>query len=427
MPSEDRWENSIALGAKPVGGLALSVRSEYKGALNRTVEGEAMPGPLDIVLLPGDGVGVEVMREGRKVLDVVLEASGLTAEVEEIPCGGLYYLAHGADWPPYAADRCREADVMFLGSVGWPDPHTRGPVTMKDGNMAGWSPVIGNRRALELYANVRPVRLYRGVEHTIHGRRRLIWDPDQVDMMFVRENTEGLYTAIGGRVQSAGADVVATDTRVITRANSMRVNRFAFELARRRGRGSPKDGKMRVTCVGKDNVMEGCRLFRDVFYEVARDYPDVEAETWIVDSFTQRLIIEPERFDVVVTTNMFGDIVTDLASVLQGGMGMAVGCNVGDDHGMFEPIHGSAPDIAGKGKANPLAMILAIHEGLTWLATRIENESLTCAAAAIAQAVEDLLVAGAPLTADLVDADVAANTQEVGDAVAERVRALLGP
>jgi len=372
---------------------------------------------LDIVLLPGDGIGVEVAREGRKALEAALKAAGRDAAIEEIPCGGRYYLEHGVDWPAGSEERCQQADIVFLGAVGWPDPNGSGPVTMNNGKMAGYSPVIGNRSRLELYANVRPVKLYPGVFHKIHGQHKLVWDPDKVDILFVRENTEGLYTGIGGRVRTDGRDMAATDTRIISRGNSERVIRYAFEACRRRNKGAVTDGKLRVTALVKDNVLEGCRFFRDVFFEIAKEYPEIQAETAIIDAFTQWLLQRPECYDVVVTTNMFGDIVTDLASVLQGGMGMAVGCNVGDEHAMFEPIHGSAPRHAGKDRANPLAMILAIKEGLSWYAARTQDADLASAADEVEAAVVDLLVAGGPLTYDLVGEDAAAPCSAVGGAV----------
>jgi len=378
-----------------------------------------------IVLLPGDGIGVEVMDEGVKVLQVALDAVGLEGDFQEIPCGGQYYLEHGVDWPEGAQEACREADFVLLGAVGWPDPEGAGPVLMSNGKMAGYSPVIGNRVNLELYANVRPVKLFPGVNHKIHGQHRQVWSPEKVDMVFVRENTEGLYAGIGGRVSGQGQDQVATDTRVITRGNTERVIRYAFELAMRRNNGAPSDGKKRVTCVVKDNVLEGCRFFRDIFFEIAPEYPEVEAETAIVDAFTQWLVQRPEWYDVVVTTNMFGDIVTDLASVLQGGMGMAVGCNVGDDNAMFEPIHGSAPKHAGKGRANPMATILSVKEGLAWYAARSGNGDLARVADLMEQAVSDVVAEGSCLTYDLVGEERASTTSQVGDAVVARLQSLL--
>jgi isocitrate/isopropylmalate dehydrogenase len=379
---------------------------------------------INVVLLPGDGIGPEVLAEGRKVLDAVLGHVGIRAEVQEIPCGGLYYLEHGVDWPDGSLEVCRAADVVFLGAVGWPDPEGTGPVLMEDGNMAGYGPVMRNRLELELYANVRPVKLLPGVQHKIHGEHKMVWDPKKVDMVFVRENTEGLYAAIGGRVAHGGQGHVAVDTRVITRANSERAIRKAFELARTRS-GAPDDGVSKVTCVVKDNVLEGCRFFRDVFFEVAKDYPDIVADTAIVDAFTQWLVQRPEWYDVVVTTNMFGDIVTDLASVLQGGMGMAVGCNIGDEHAMFEPIHGSAPKHAGKGRANPFATILAVKEGLAWQGHRMDRPDLVAAAEQVEVAVGHVMEAGDVLTYDLVGEEAASTTSQVGDAVVAALLALL--
>lgn len=380
-----------------------------------------------LVTLGGDGTGPEVMLEGLKVLHAVSAPLGLSWEIDDIPCGGQYYLAYGVhDWPEGSEARCRAADLILLGAVGWPAPDGSGPVTLPDGKMAGFSPVIGNRTRLDLYANIRPVKLYEGVQHRIHGVHKPVWEPGRVDMVFLRENTEGLYAQAGGKLQPGGRTEVAIDTRVITRRASERIITHAFELCRRRNKGAPQDGKLRVTAIVKDNVLHGCQAFRDVFFEIGERYPDIEKETAIVDAFTQWLIGQPEHYDVCVTTNMFGDIVTDLASVLQGGMGMAVGANVGAEHGMFEPIHGSAPRHAGLGKVNPIAMIFAVKEGLEWLGSRRGDARLTRAAEAIETAVEAVLRDGAPLTYDLVGEAKAAPTSEVGSAIAARAGALVG-
>jgi 3-isopropylmalate dehydrogenase len=235
-----------------------------------------------------------------------------------------------------------------------------------------------------------------GTRHGLSGKFREVWTPETVDMVIVRENTEGLYSGIGEKTAER-----ATDLRVITRHASHRVIRAAFELSRQRDRGAPGDGKRRVTCIVKHNVLAGCRLFLEVFREVARRYSDVEPDVAIVDSFAMFVLTQPERYDVCVTTNMFGDILTDLASVLQGGMGMAVGCNVGDDHAMFEPIHGSAPPLAGKDRANPMAMLLATGEAMAWLGRRFADDRLLAAHRAIETAVAMLVERGEPLTVDL--------------------------
>jgi isocitrate/isopropylmalate dehydrogenase len=371
-----------------------------------------------LVTLGGDGTGPEVMREGMRVLGAVSDVLGVAWEVEDIPCGGQFYLQHGSrDWPEGAEERCSAADLILLGAVGWPSPTGSGPVLMKDGKMAGYSPVIGNRTRLNLYANVRPVKLYEGVQHRIHGSNKQVWQPGQVDMVIIRENTEGLYSGMGGKLAPGGKVDLATDTRVITRRASEQVIRHAFELCQKRNKGAPKDGKLRVTAIVKDNVLHGCQLFAQVFKEIGEEYPQIEKDTAIVDAFTQWLIGQPEYYDVVVTTNMFGDIVTDLASVLQGGMGMAVGANVGRDHGMFEPIHGSAPKHAGKDKVNPIAMILAVKEGLEWLGERKQDERLRRAATSIENAVVHVLKAGQPLTYDLVGEATASRCSEVGEAI----------
>lgn len=382
--------------------------------------------PYKLVTLGGDGTGPEVMREGLRVLDAVSKAVGVEWEIDDIPCGGQFYLKHGSrDWPEGSEERCDAADLMLLGAVGWPSPTGSGPVLMDNGMMAGFSPVLGNRTRLNLFANVRPVKLYKGVKHRIHGANRLIWEPGKVDMVMVRENTEGLYSPTGGKLAPGGRTEVAIDTRVITRRASEQVIRYAFELCRRRDRGAPKDGKKRVTAIVKDNVLHGCRLFAEIFFEIGEEYPEIEKDTAIVDAFTQWLIGQPEYYDVCVTTNMFGDIVTDLASTLQGGMGMAVGGNIGHDHAMFEPIHGSAPRHAGKDKVNPMAMILSVKEGIEWLGLRKEDDRLAKAGAAIETALMRVLEAGGPLTYDLVGLEKAAPCSEVGKAIAAEAASIL--
>jgi len=376
----------------------------------------------DLVLLPGDGIGVEVLAHARQLIDLIARGTGAGFAIDEIPCGGKFYLTHGSrDWPEGAEERCRAADAILLGAVGWNGPDGA-PVTMRDAQghekMAGWSPVIGNRIKLDLYANVRPVRCLAGTKHGLSGKFREVWSPQTVDMVIIRENTEGLYSGIGERTADR-----ATDLRVITRHASERVIRAAFELSRRRDKGAPGDGKRRVTCIVKHNVLVGCRLFLEVFREVARHYPDIEPDVAIVDSFAMFVLTQPERYDVCVTTNMFGDILTDLASVLQGGMGMAVGCNLGDDHAMFEPIHGSAPPLAGKDRANPMAMLLATGEAMAWLGRRFSDERLLHAHRAIEAAVATIVERGEPLTTDLGGT---APQSVVAEAVRDEVRRRLG-
>jgi 3-isopropylmalate dehydrogenase len=371
----------------------------------------------DLVLLPGDGVGAEVMAEARALVELVGKDLGVGFAIDSIPCGGKYFLEHGRDWPEGSEQRCEAADAILLGAVGWSGPDGS-PVTMPGNKMAGWSAVIGNRTRLDLYANIRPVRCLAGTKHGLSGKFREVWSPENVDLVIIRENTEGLYSGIGERT-----DDRATDLRVITRRASERVIRAAFELSRQRGTGAPSDGKKRVTCIVKHNVLTGCQLFLDVYREVAKAYPDVEQDIAIVDSFAMFVLTQPERYDVCVTTNMFGDILTDLASVLQGGMGMAVGCNVGDDHAMFEPIHGSAPPLAGKDRANPLAMLLATAQAFGWLGRRYADDKLLRAQQVIDASVAMLVERGEPLTADLGGT---AGTKAVAQAVRDDVHRRLG-
>ncbi len=383
-----------------------------------------MKSKYDLVLLPGDGIGIEVMSEARALIDVVTAATGVPMALDEIPCGGKFYLEHGSrDWPEGSEEKCAAADAILLGAVGWNGPNGT-PVTIPAAGgagekMAGWSPVIGNRMKLDLYANIRPVRCLPGTRHGISGRFASVWQPEHVDVVIIRENTEGLYSGIAERAADGSR---ATDTRVITRHASRRVCKAAFELSRRRGKGAPFDGKKRVTCIVKHNVLTGCRLFLEAYREVAKDYPDVEQDIAIVDSFAMFVLTQPEKYDVCVTTNMFGDILTDLASVLQGGMGMAVGCNVGDDHAMFEPIHGSAPPLAGKDKANPMAMMMATGECFGWLGHRHGDARLTVAHAAIEAAVAAIVARGAPLTGDLGGT---AGSRAVAAAVRDEVKSRL--
>jgi isocitrate/isopropylmalate dehydrogenase len=383
-----------------------------------------------VVVLPGDGVGVEVMEQGLKILDTLTRELGIAFQVEKIPCGGQYYLAHrekGLDWPKGSEEKCASADLILLGAVGWPREDGKGPVCLADGRMAGYSPVLGNRMKLNLFANVRPVKLYEGVKQRIHGDLKAVWEPGKVDMVFVRENTECLYADTHGTLSPGGIDQVALDGRLITRKGSEQVIRFAFELCKKRNRGAPKDGKLRVTCVDKDNVLAGCKLFTKVFYEIGEAYPEIEKEHNIVDAFTQWLLNKPEHYNVIVTPNMFGDILTDLASVLQGGMGLAASGNIGENHGMFEPIHGSSPKYTNKNKVNPLATLLAVREGLMWLADKKADPLLFQAAQLLESAVEEVLREGKILTYDMLGEEKASTCSAVTDHLMERFSEKLRP
>jgi 3-isopropylmalate dehydrogenase len=364
-----------------------------------------------IVLLAGDGTGPEVMREGVKVLKAIETAYGLSFDLIPFPCGGQHYLDTGEEWPDGTFESCKSADAILLGAVGLPE------AVLPNGEIAGIGVVFGLRFGLDLYANVRPTKLYPNVRHKIHAAFKQVWEPGKVDFVIVRENTEGLYTPTRGFLDRGGVKELAVDSRVITRKGAQRVIRFAFDLAKER-KGAPADGKRKVTCVDKSNVTAGCKLFRAIYDEVAARYPEIGRDYAYIDAFQQWLLRTPEAYDVAVTSNVFGDIATDLAAVLQGGMGMAAGANIGDGHAMFEPIHGSAPKHAGKDEVNPIAMILAVQMMLEWLGRRKGDRALSEASTAVEKSVETVLKTGKALTYDLGGT---AKCSDVGTAIAAAV------
>jgi 3-isopropylmalate dehydrogenase len=371
-----------------------------------------MPGSHRIALLPGDGTGPEVVAQAEKVLEAAVERFGLAVETQRLDCGAQYYQRTGREWEEGGLAACKDADAILLGAVGWPG------VNLPDGNIAGAGVVFGLRFGLDLFANVRPCKLYPGVRHNISGTLQQVWRPEHVDCVLVRENTEGLYTPARGWLERAGVVEVAVDNNVITRKGSERVVEYAFRLSEAR-QGAPKDRKRRVTCIDKSNVLRGSQLFRLVYDEVAARHPGVEKDYAYVDAFCQWILRQPEAYDVAVATNMMGDIVTDLAAVLQGGMGMAAGGNIGAQHAMFEPIHGSSPKHAGKDAVNPMATTLALQMLLAWLGQRKGDRRLLAAAEAVEAAVAAVCAEGKTLTYDLGGG---ARCSEVGEALARRVR-----
>jgi isocitrate/isopropylmalate dehydrogenase len=368
---------------------------------------------LDIVVLPGDGIGPDVVREGTKVLAALAEGDSVRWNLREFPGGGQYYLAHGKEWEPEAEAATLTADAILLGAIGWPG------ATLPNGDNAGAALVLGLRQRLDLFANVRPCRLYPGVRHRISAGYQDVWEPKNVDMVIVRENTEGLYTPARGRLKRADETEVVVDTRIITRKGAERVIRYAFALSQRRATGAPEDGKHRVTCVDKSNVLEGCRFFRETYERVAREYPAIERDYAYVDAFTQWIVRNPEHYDVVVSTNMMGDIITDLASVLQGGMGFAAGGNIGTEHAMFEPVHGSAPKYAGQNRVSPFATFFAVEMMLRWLGDRRSDPRLIRQADRLERAVATVLATGSART---YDQGGTVTTSEAGDRVVAAVR-----
>jgi tartrate dehydrogenase/decarboxylase/D-malate dehydrogenase len=337
-------------------------------------------------VIVGDGVGPEVVAEARKAVD----ALGLQVEWNELPWGTAHYHAHGAMMPPDALDVVRAYDAVLLGAVG--DPSVPDHVTL-------WGLLLPLRQGLDLWANLRPARLFEGVPSPLAGT-------PAIEMLFVRENTEGEYSGVGGRAHK-GLDLeVGIETSVFTRAGVRRVVTYAFELAERR-RGV-------VTSATKSNASRyGYVLWDEVAEEVAAEHPGVRYERVLVDALAARMVRNPMSLDVVVASNLFGDVLTDIAAELQGGMGMAASASVAPGSGtpgVFEPVHGSAPDIAGQGIANPL--------GAIWSASlMLEELGEADAAARLLRAVEDVCREG-PRTRDL-GGD--ATTTEVGDAVAARL------
>jgi 3-isopropylmalate dehydrogenase len=371
-----------------------------------------------IVALPGDGIGPEVLSCALNVLKTAAHMFQIDFQIEEIPCGGHYYAEHELEWPEGSFEKCEKADAILLGAVGHEvdgkTVFTKPGKPYPEPQLAGFAQVILNRQKLNLYANVRPVKLYPGVKHKIHGELKQVWEAGKVDYVVIRENTEDAYTGETEQI----ADGKVTPIR-ITRKATERVVRYAFNLARRRNK------QHKVTCVDKSNIIGAHRFFREVFREVGQsEFPDLKLDFAYVDAFCQWQIRNPEWYDVVVGPNLVGDIISDNGATTAGGLGLAVGGNIGDEHGMFEPIHGSAPKHAGKDRANPLAAILSAQMMLDWLGTRHNDERLQRAAEMVEDAVVALLSEGETLTYDLIGEEKASRCSEVGAAVEEKLKAM---
>ena len=331
-----------------------------------------------LAVMPGDGIGPDVVAEALRALDAAQQAvGGFTLEYETLEAGAYVYQREGTPLPAAVVERARAADAILLGAMGLPE------VRWPDGTEM--VPQVQLRFELDTYAGIRPVKWYEGVPAVLAQKR-----PEQVDFVIVRESTEGLFAALGGGTLLR--DEIATDTQIITRRGTERVVRAAFEWARRRARDRGRPGK--VTCVDKANILRSMAFFRKVFDEVAADYPDIESDRAYVDATAMRLVTQPETFDVLVTENMFGDILSDLGPGLIGGLGLAPSADIGDEAAIFQPTHGTAPDIAGQGIANPLATILSAAMLLDWLGDRNNDDDLREAGRRIHSAVERGLAAG---------------------------------
>lgn len=295
-----------------------------------------------IVVIKGDGIGPELVDAAMRVLSAVQEADrGFRIEVDYREGGAGLYRRTGEKLAPGTLEAIKRAHAAMKGPVGLPE------VRLPDGTEAG---TLGGvlRTGLDAYANVRPVRLLAGVAAPIDAK------PGAIDYVIVRENTEGLYLSRG---KGVGTDQAMADTLLVTRKGTERVARHAFELARRRN-GAPQDGVKRVTCVDKSNVLASFAFFRRVFDEVAQGYPDILHEHIYADAAAQALVLNPSHYDVLVMENFLGDILSDLGGATVGGIGLCPSGNIGDAHAYFEPIHGSAPDIAGQDRANPISQVL---------------------------------------------------------------------
>lgn len=296
-----------------------------------------------IAVIPGDGTGPEVVREGLKVLEAASHKTGFKYETVEYDFGGERYLRTGEVLPESAADEMRKYDAIFLGAIGHPDVK---PGILEKGIL------LALRFALDQYINLRPVKLYPGVETPLKDK-----GPADIDYVVVRENTEGLYAGAGGTLKKGTPDEVAVQESINTRKGVERCIRYAFEYCRKRGRDK------KLTLCGKTNVLTyAFDLWERTFYEVAKEYTDITPDYAHVDATTMWMVKNPEWFDVIVTDNMFGDIITDLGAMTQGGMGIAAGGNINPEGvSMFEPIGGSAPKYTGMNVINPLAAIGAMQ------------------------------------------------------------------
>ncbi len=318
----------------------------------------------DIAVIPGDGTGPEVVAEARKVLDAVGGLEGFSCAYQVYDFGGERYLKTGETLPESAIEELRGFKNILLGAIGHPDVK---PGILEKGIL------LKLRFALDQYINLRPVKLYAGVETPLKDK-----GPEDIDFVVVRENSEGLYTGSGGFLKQGTADEVAIQESINTRKGVERCLRYAFDLCRERGR------EKKLTLCGKTNVLTyAFDLWQRAFNEVAAEYPDITTDYGHVDAVCMWMVKNPEWFDVIVTDNMFGDIITDLGAMIQGGMGIAAGGNI-NPHGtsMFEPIGGSAPKYTGQNVINPLAAIMAAqmmlqHMGEEAAAGRVEKAVVT--------------------------------------------------
>ena len=347
-----------------------------------------------IAVIPGDGIGKEVVPEGQRVLEAAARRFGFELAWSEFDWSCERFRKTGRMMPDDGLEELRTCDAIFLGAVGAPG--------VPD-HVSLWGLLIPIRRTFRQYVNLRPVRLLRGVRSPLADR-----SPAEIDMVIVRENNEGEYSEIGGRLYKGTEEELAVQQAVFTRKGCDRVMRFAFELARTRSR-------RHVTSATKSNgIIHSMPYWDERFAAVAQEYPDVRTAQYHIDILTAHFVQHPDWFDVVVGSNLFGDILSDLGPAIAGSIGLAPGGNINPEKehpSMFEPVHGSAPDIAGKGIANPVAQI--------WTgAMLLEHLGHAAAAHAVVQAIETVVADGRTVTRDLGGK---ASTREVGEALASLI------
>ncbi len=347
----------------------------------------------EIAVIPGDGTGPEVVAEGLKVLEAVAAKCSFSCHFTTYDIGGEHYLATGETISDQQLESLAQKDAIFLGAIGHPEVK---PGILETGIL------LKTRFALDQYINLRPVRLYEGVYTPIKEKF-----PEHVDFVVVRENTEGLYAGAGGCLKRGTPDEVATQESINTRKGVERCIRYAFQYCQTRKRAG------KITLCGKTNVLTyAFDLWERTFYEVAKEYPDIETDYAHVDALCMWMVKNPEWFDVIVTDNMFGDIITDLGAMVQGGMGIAAGANINPNGvSMFEPIGGSAPKYTGQQKINPVAAILAAH---LMLDTIGEKQAAAGIEAGVAKVLREDMQ-------DVAAGKMGLSTAEVGDLVVDYI------
>jgi tartrate dehydrogenase/decarboxylase / D-malate dehydrogenase len=349
-----------------------------------------------IAVIPGDGIGREVIPEGVRVLEAVGARHNLRLKWQEFPWSCDWYKAHGRMCPADAPEILRRHDAVFFGAVG-------NPALVPD-HVAVWGLLINFRRWFDLYVNLRPVRLFEGLPCPLAGRK-----PGDIDYVVVRENTEGEYGNVGGRLYEGTERELAMQQAVFSRKGVDRIMRYAFELSRTRK-------KHLTSCTKSNGISITMPYWDERFAEIKKEFPEIRTDQYHVDGLTIQMVLNPDRFDVIVASNLFGDILSDLGPATAGTIGSAASGNINPERSapsIFEPVHGSAPDIAGKRIANPIATI--------WSgALMLEHLGHADAAAEIVRAIEQVIIEG-PHTPDMKGK---ASTSEVGAAVAEAVRSL---